>query len=117
MRSRGHNDRRGVVGTCSLMNLYMTGPMWYRMHVSAMNPDGFKGGAILDIDTVEIRDGESTSKSPEPKRKEDIFLEQCVGKIEDSSDKLIQVMKSSDKMRMTLLLSVQQTMMKLVEKL
>ena len=86
-------------------------------HASAMNPDGPKGGATLDTNTMEIRDGESTSKSPEPKRKEDLFLEQCIGKIEDSSDKLIQVMKSSDEIRMSLLLSMQQTMMKLVDKL
>ena len=86
-------------------------------HASAMNPDGPKGGVTLDTNTVEIHDGENTSKSPEPKRKEDMFLEQCIRKIEDSSDKLIQVMKSSDEMWMTLLLSMQQTMMKLVEKL
>ena len=86
-------------------------------HASATNPDGSKGGAILETNTMEVRDGKSTSKSPEPKRKEDVFLEQCIGSIEDSSDKLIQVMKSSDEMRMTLLLSMQQTMMKLVEKL
>ena len=67
-------------------------------HASAMNPDGPKGGVTLDTNTVEIRDGENTSKSPEPKRKEDMFLEQCIRKIEDSSDKLIQVMKSSDEM-------------------
>ena len=86
-------------------------------HASATKPDGPKDGVTVDTNTLENRSGESTSKSPEPKQKEEFFLERCIDKIENSSDKLIQVMKSSDDMRMTLLLSMQQTIQKMVEKL
>ena len=69
-------------------------------HASAVNPDGPKGGATSDPNTSEICSGESTSKSPEPKRKEEIFLERCIGEIKDGSISLMQGMKSSDDMKM-----------------
>ena len=80
-------------------------------HTSTMDPDGPKSN------TMEHKSGESTSKSPEPKHKDDIFLERCIGRIEESSKSLMDSLKASDDMKMTLLMSMQQTMQKLVEKL
>lgn len=86
-------------------------------HESAVNPDGPKCTATSDTFTAEQRSGESTSKSPEPKRKEEMFLERCIGEIRQSSQSLMDGMKASDDMKMALLVSMQQTMQKLVEKL
>lgn len=86
-------------------------------HASAANPDGPKCMTTSDTQTTEQRSGESTSKSPDPKRKDDIFLERCIGEIRDSSRTLMESMKTSEEMKMALLLSMQQTMLKLVEKL
>ena len=86
-------------------------------HSSAVNSDGPKCVANSDTNTYDQRSGESISKSPEPKHKEEIFLERCIGKIEESGKSLIEGMKSSEDMKMALLLSMQQTMAKLVQKL
>ena len=86
-------------------------------HASATTPDGPKSTTATDILTPELKSGESTSSSPEPKRKEDVFLERCIGRIEESSKNLMDSLKSSDEMKMALLMSIQQTMQKLVEKL
>lgn len=86
-------------------------------HASAVNPDGPKCTSISDTNTTEQRSGESTSKSPEPKHKEEMFLERCIGEIRQSSQSLMDGMKASDDMKMALLISMQQTMQKLVEKL
>ena len=86
-------------------------------HASAMDPDGPKYASASDTNTMEHNARESTSKSPEPKRKEEVFLERCLGRIEDSSTKLMDTLKASDEMKMTLLMSMQQTMQKLVEKM
>jgi hypothetical protein len=86
-------------------------------HASAMNADGLKSTATSDTNTTEQRSGESTSKSPESKRKEDIFMERCIGEIRESSKSLMESLKASDDMKMALLMSMQQTMQKLVEKL
>ena len=85
-------------------------------HASAFNPDGPKVTATSDTNTTEHRSGESTSKSPEPKHKEDTFLERCIGKIEESSKSIIESMKASDEMKMALFMTMQQTMQKLVDK-
>ena len=42
-------------------------------HASAMNPDGLKAASGSVTNTMDHKSGESTSKSPEPKRKDDIF--------------------------------------------
>jgi hypothetical protein len=82
-----------------------------------VNPDGPKCTAILDTNTTEQRSGESTSKSPEPKRKDDIFMKRCIGKIRETSRTLLESLKVNDDMKMILLMNMQQTMHKLVEKL
>ena len=56
---------------------------------------------------MEHKSGESISKSPEPKRKDDIFLERCLGRIEESSKNLMNSLKASDDMKMTLLMTMQ----------
>ena len=86
-------------------------------HANAVNPDGPKCTAISNTNTTEQRSGESTSKSPEPKRKDDMFMKRCIGKIRETSRTLMESMKASDDMKMALLMSMQQTMQKLVEKL
>ena len=86
-------------------------------HASAMELDGPKSANASFTNTTDHKSGEGTSKSPEPKRKDDIFLERCLGRIEESSKSLIDSLKASDDMKMTLLMSIQQTMQKLVEKL
>ena len=86
-------------------------------HSSAVNPDGPRCVANSETNTLDQRSGESTSKSPEPKRKEEIFLERCFGKIDESGDRIMNAMKSCEEMKMALLVSMQQTMAKLVDKL
>jgi hypothetical protein len=88
-------------------------------HASAVNPDGPKSDtyASSDINTSEPRSGESTLKSPEPKRKDDMYMERCIGEIRESSRTLMESLKASDDMKMALLMSMQATMQKLVEKL
>ena len=86
-------------------------------HANAVNPDGPKCTGTSDTNTTEQRSGKSTSKSPEPKHKEDIFLEHCIGEIKDSSKSLMKSIKASDDMKTALFISMQETMQKLVEKL
>ena len=86
-------------------------------HASATNPDGPKSGSASFNHTTKHKSGESISQSPEPKRKDDIFLERCIGRIEESSKTLMDSLKTSDDIKMVLLMSIQQTMQKLVEKL
>lgn len=85
-------------------------------HASATNPDGPKSASQSVTNTMEYRYGEGTSKSPEPKRKEDTFAERCIGEIKESSKSIMDSLKASDDMKMALLMNMQQTMMKLVEK-
>ena len=86
-------------------------------HASAVNPDGLKCMATSDTNTMEQRCGDSSSKSPEPKRKDNIFMKWCIGEIRETSRNLMESMKASDNMKMALLMSMQQTMQKLIEKL
>ena len=86
-------------------------------HASVVDGDGVKCTTTTDTNTTEHRSGESTLKSPEPKRKEDTFMEKCLGEIRESGKALMESFKSADDMKMTLLLSMQKTMEKLVDKL
>ena len=87
-------------------------------HASAINPDGPVMTATSDANTTWPQpSGDSTSKSPEPKRKEDMFFERCINVMEDGSNRLIDSFKTSDEMKMALLLSMQKTMERLVDKL
>ena len=86
-------------------------------YASTVNPDGLKCTATSDTNTTEQRSGENTSKSLEPKCKDDMFMEWCIGEIRETSRTLMENMKASDDMKMALLMSMQQAMPKLVEKL
>lgn len=86
-------------------------------HTSATNPDGLKSASTSDTNTTEHRSGESILKSLEPMRKEEIFMKRCIGEIRENSKSLTDILKASDDMKMTKLMSMQQTMQKLVEKL
>ena len=83
-------------------------------HASATNPDGLKFTSSSVTNTMKHNASESTSKSPKPKRKEDIFLERFIGKIEESNKSIMDKSKRSDDMKMTLLMNMLQTMQKLV---
>ena len=65
-------------------------------HASATNPDGPKTTTFSDTNTTAYTSGECSSKSPEPKRKEDIFLERCLSEIRESSKHLLESMKASE---------------------
>lgn len=86
-------------------------------HASASNPDGPKLSSTTETNTTKLRSGESVSKSPEPKRKDEVFMERYLGEIRETSTSLINTMKSSEEMRMALLLSMQTTMQKMIEKM
>jgi hypothetical protein len=86
-------------------------------HTGARNANGLKSTATSETNTTEQRSGESTSKSPAPKRKEDIFLERCIGEILESNKILIESFKASEDRKLALLMSMQQTLQKLVDKL
>ena len=86
-------------------------------HASASNPDGPKLSSTTETNTTKLRSGESVSKSPEPKRKDEVFMERCLGEIIEISTSLMNTMKSSEEMRMALLLSMQTTMQKMIEKM
>ena len=86
-------------------------------HASAMNPDGPMAASGSVLGNTDLKSGESTSKSPEPKRKDEIFLERCLGRIENNNDKLLDSLKASDDLKMSLLISMQQTMAKIADKL
>jgi hypothetical protein len=51
------------------------------VHASAMNFDGPKFTRKSDTNTTKHMIGESMSKFHEPKRKENIFMEHCIGEI------------------------------------
>ena len=86
-------------------------------HASATKPNGPTPTTVSDTNSFAHNSGEATSKSPEPKRREDIFLEKCIGEIKESSKHLMDSLRVSDDMKMSLLMSMQKTMKKLVEKL
>lgn len=50
-------------------------------HSSVMDGDGVKSSVTLETNTTEQKSGKISSKSPEPKQKEDLFLERCLGEL------------------------------------
>ena len=86
-------------------------------HASATNPDGPKSTGTTATNTPPQKSGESTSKSPDRKRKDDGLIERCIGEMRESSKTLMDGLKASDELKMALLTSMQQTMQKMVEKL
>ena len=86
-------------------------------HASAFNPDGPAVTDTSHTNAPEHRSGDSTSKSPEPKRKEELFFERCIAKMEESSDRIMESMKACEEMKVSLFMSLQQTIQKLADKL
>ena len=87
------------------------------VHASASKPDGPSSTTDSNTRTTAQKSGETTSKSPEPKRKKDIFLERCLSEMRESTKLLMDSMKASEEMKMVLLMSMQKTMEKMVDKL
>jgi hypothetical protein len=77
----------------------------------------YKEDKAMNINTTEQQSGENTSKSSEPKRKDDIFMKRCIGEIRETSMTLLESLKVNDDIKMIFLMNMQQTMHKLVEKL
>ena len=71
-------------------------------HANTVSPDGSKCTTTLEANTMEQRSGESTSKSPEPKRKDGILIRECISEIRESNRKFMKNMKASDDLKMTL---------------
>lgn len=86
-------------------------------HASATNPDGPKSTTNSDTNSVAPKGGECSSKPSEPKRKDEVFLERCIGEIKESSKHLMDSLRASDDMKMSILMSMQKTMERLVDKL
>ena len=87
------------------------------VHASVVDGDGVKCTYNTKINTTEYKSGESTSKSLEPKRKEQVNMDQYMGEIREISKMMIDSLKSNDDFKMALLISIQKTMDKLVDKL
>jgi hypothetical protein len=77
------------------------------VHTSTLNFDGPTFTGLSDTNTIEHRIGESMSKSHEPKRKEDIFMEHCIGEMKKSNKSLKESLKASDDMKIDLYMSIQ----------
>jgi hypothetical protein len=77
-------------------------------HASAVNPDGPKSDTILTSDTytMEHQSQESSSKSPEPKHKDDMFMKMCIGESRETIKTLMESLKARDDMKMTLLMNM-----------
>ena len=88
-------------------------------HSSVVNPDGLKSNTMPVVDkfTTDQRSGECSSRSPKPKRNDDIYMERYIGEVRETSRTLMESLKSSDDLKIALLMSMQATMQKLVEKL
>ena len=87
------------------------------MHASMVDEDGVKCTKTSETNTTELRSGESSSKSLGIKWNEDMSIERYIGVIQDSSKTLMEGLKTNDDMKMTLLMSMQQTMQKMVDKM
>ena len=86
-------------------------------HASVVDGDGVKCTITSETNTTEQKNGDSSSKSPEPKRKEELFVERCLGELKESSKMMLDSLKANDDIKMALLMSMQKTMEKLVDKL
>ena len=79
-------------------------------HAGATNPEGPNKTTASDTFTADPKSGESSSKISEPKRKDDILLERCIGKMKEIRLTLMDGLKASDEMKFSLLKSMQETM-------
>ena len=84
-------------------------------HASAVNPDGPKYTANSGTNTTDQRSRESTSKSSVTKRKDETFMEWCLGEIRESSRTLMESLRANE-MKMSILMSMQQVVQKLVNR-
>ena len=119
MNMRSGSDRSEKCRWYQLVDEFMSDRAHVKAHAhaSASNPEGPKSTCVSDTFTTDQKSGECSSKSPEPKCKEDVFLDRCIGEMRESTKTLMDTIKASDDMKMSLLISMQQTMLKLVEKL
>jgi hypothetical protein len=86
-------------------------------HASATNPDGPKSATPSVTNTMDFKSVNCSSKSPQPKAKAEILVERCIGEIRESSKTLMDGLKASDEKKISLMISMQKTLEKLVEKL
>jgi hypothetical protein len=77
-------------------------------HANSMNAEGLKSTITSNMNIMEQRSGESTSKSPESN--ENIFMEYCIVEIRESNKSRMETLKASDDIKMILFISMQQIM-------
>lgn len=63
------------------------------------------------------KSGKSSSKLSKPKRKEDLIVKRCLGKLKERNKILIDSLKINDDLKIAFLMSMQKTMEKLVDEL
>lgn len=88
-----------------------------RAYASAQNADELKSTATSMTNTIAKKSGEITSKSSKPKRNLDVFMQQYISEIRESSKSLMNTLKFIEEAKMSLLISIQKTIQKLVDKL
>ena len=86
-------------------------------YASAQNADELKATATSITNIIDQKSGEITSKSPKPKRNPDVFMQQYITEIRKSSKSLTNTLKFIEEAKMSLLISIQETIQKLVDKL
>ena len=86
-------------------------------HANVVDGDDVKCTATSETNTTKQRSGESSSKSPRTKRKEDMFMKRYIGEIRDSNKTLMESLKANDDMKMALHMSIQQIIQKIVDKM
>ena len=68
-------------------------------HGSARKSDGLKSTETSVTNTTDQKSGESKSKSSEPKRKDDVFMERCLSEIRISSKNFTDTLKASEEVK------------------
>ena len=112
MTLRSGSDCSEKCGWYTLVNEFMSdrAHVVSHAHASATNPERPNKTTALDTFTADLKSGESSSKISEPKRKDDVLLKRCIGKMKESMLTLIDGLKASDEMKFFLLKSMQETM-------
>lgn len=81
-------------------------------HANDVDEDVVKCTTTSDTNTTEQINDDNTLKSPELKRKEEVFIKRCLGEIRENSKNLMDSLKANDN-----IMSMQKIMEKLVDKL
>ena len=68
-------------------------------HANAINHEGPNKTAASDTFTADLKGEESSSKISEPRRKDDVLLERCIGEMKESRLTLMEGLKASDDMK------------------